>query len=301
MRFLSVSFTFIFIFASLLSGGCANHIKNIETTTIGEDKKILNTKYELKLSPDTIKGSSFQVEIQKVEFCEIKKYKLNTIKSHETPYSGKKELYEIPAGIGLLPVSIGAHLLFICSFGMFPYDYPQLINNYAFTGLNPALNWEDEKRSIEKVVRIDRDLTSHVNETLKDPLAQNNIVVQAGNMQKTFFTDEFGVFELKFLSLKENDSFLPGSRKLSITLEGNKKICLKQLLLPRNYLSKINQARLEIDEYSKNPSGKKLFDTVISLERQGFDELAYMLEESEIAKFSGNKQFQLDFQAANSQ
>ena len=47
-----------------------------------------------------------------------------------------------------------------------------------------------------------------------------------------------------------------------------------------------------------NPTGKNLFDTVIYLEKNGFELLAYTLEESELARKAGDKKFQSDFKSA---
>jgi hypothetical protein len=50
-----------------------------------------------------------------------------------------------------------------------------------------------------------------------------------------------------------------------------------------------------------NSSGKKLFDTVIYLEKNGFENLAYALEESELTRKANDKKFQTDFKSAAAQ
>ena len=50
-----------------------------------------------------------------------------------------------------------------------------------------------------------------------------------------------------------------------------------------------------------NPSGKNLYDTVIYLEKNGFELLAYTLEESELNRKAKDKKFQQDFKSASSQ
>ena len=287
--------------ALFFNGGCANHLRNIDIVSQENDRKVLNTKYELKLSPETIKDSSYHVEIQKLESAEVKKYEVRTVKTIATPYQWWREFYEVPAGIGLLPVSLGSHLLFLCSFGILPYDVPKSINELSFTGMNPALNWENEARNEDTLISLDRKMLSHTTENVKIPLAKKNITVKSGNQSRVYATDDFGGFDLNFLALQEKETFFPAARKVSFVLESDGNNELKRLILTRDYLSKLLWARTKINAYKMNPTGKNLFDTVIYLEKNGFELLAYTLEESELARCSKDKKFQTDFQAAAAQ
>jgi len=287
--------------ALFFNGGCANHLRNMDIVSQENDRKVLNTKYELKLSPETIKDSSYHVEIQKLESAEVKKYEVRTVKTIATPYQWWREFYEVPAGIGLLPVSLGSHLLFLCSFGILPYDVPKTINELSFAGMNPALNWENEARNEETLVSLDRKMLSHTTENVKTPLAKKNIIVRSGNQSKIYSTDDFGGFDLNFLALLEKETFFPAARKVSFVLESDENNELKRLILTRDYLSKLLWAKTKINAYKMNPTGKNLFDTVIYLEKNGFELLAYTLEESELARHSKDKKFQSDFKSAAAQ
>lgn len=282
----------------LLSGGCANHLRNLDSVTQEDDKKVLSVKYELKLTPETIRETSYHVEIQKLESQEIKKYEVRTKKAIVTPYQGWREIYEIPAGIGLLPVSICSHLLFLCSFGMLPYDIPRSINDLSFTGMNPALNWEDESRSEENLISLDRRMLSNTTENLKIPLAQQNIIVRSGELTRKYTTDDFGSFDLNFLALDSAQTFFPAARKVAFFTSGNKSVELKHIILTRDFLARLVWARAKINAYRMNPSGQELFNTVIYLEKNGFEKLAYELEESELLRMAKNRKFQNDFKAA---
>ena len=287
--------------ALFFNGGCANHLRNIDIVSQENDRKVLNTKYELKLSPETIKDSSYHVEIQKLESAEVKKYEVRTVKTIATPYQWWREFYEVPAGIGLLPVSLGSHLLFLCSFGILPYDVPKTINELSFAGMNPALNWENEARNEETLVSLDRKMLSHTTENVKTPLAKQNIIVRSGNQSKVYSTDDFGGFDLNFLALLEKETFFPAARKVSFVLESDENNELKRLILTRDYLSKLLWAKTKINAYKMNPTGKNLFDTVIYLEKNGFELLAYTLEESELNRKANDKKFQADFKSAAAQ
>ncbi len=285
----------------VFTSSCANVLHETDSVSQEDERKVLRDRYDLQVVPETIRDSFCHVNIQKLESVETKKYQVRTVKSIATPYQGWREAYEVPAGICLLPVSICSHLLFICSFGILPYDIPKSITNLSFTGMNPALNWEDEDRSEEHLISLDRKLLSNVTENLKTPVARKGIIVRSGKYSKEFITDDFGGFDLYFLSLEPSKVFFtttPTERKISFYMEGAPSKELHNIILTRDYLSKLRWARAKINAYRANPSGKELFDTVIYLERNGFEELAYKLEESEMTRMADNKQFQDDFKAA---
>ena len=288
----------VFGILPLILVGCANHLRDTESVSQEDDKKILNVKYDLKLTPETIRDASYHVEIEKQESVEVKKFQVNTVKSIVTPYQGWREFYEVPAGIGLLPVSICSHLLFICTFGILPYDVPKNITNLSFTGMNPALNWENEERSEENLVSAERKMLSDITENIRTPLAQQEIVVRSEKDSRKYTTDDFGGFDLNFLALNEKDTFYPNARKISFVLEDPSEKELKHIILTRDFLARLLKAKARINAYRTNPSGKDLFDTGIYLEKNGFEQLGYSLEESELARTVNDSKFQEDFKAA---
>lgn len=301
MRRMNLPLLAVFGILPLVLAGCANHLRDTESVSQEDDKKTLSVKYDLKLTPETIRDASYHVEIEKQESVEVKKFQVNTVKSIVTPYQGWREFYEVPAGIGLLPVSIGSHLLFICTFGILPYDVPKNITNLSFTGMNPALNWENEDRSEENLVSAERKMLSDVTENIRTPLAQQDISVRSEKDNRMFTTDEFGGFDLNFLALNEKDTFYPNARKITFVLEGSPEKELKHVILTRDFLSRLSKAKDRINAYRANPSGKDLFDTVIYLEQNGFEQLGYSLEESELARTANDSRFQEEFKAAAKQ
>lgn len=301
MRRMNLPLLAVFGILPLVLAGCANHLRDTESVSQEDDKKTLSVKYDLKLTPETIRDASYHVEIEKQESVEVKKFQVNTVKSIVTPYQGWREFYEVPAGIGLLPVSIGSHLLFICTFGILPYDVPKNITNLSFTGMNPALNWENEDRSEENLVSAERKMLSDVTENIRTPLAQQDISVRSEKDNRKFTTDEFGGFDLNFLALNEKDTFYPNARKITFVLESSPEKELKHVILTRDFLSRLSKAKDRINAYRANPSGKDLFDTVIYLEQNGFEQLGYSLEESELARTANDSRFQEEFKAAAKQ
>ncbi|MBO4490845.1 MAG: hypothetical protein J5944_05735 [Lentisphaeria bacterium] len=290
--------TAVFGILSLFLAGCANHLNDIDTVSQENEKNVLNVKYDLRLTPETIRDASYHVEIEKLESVDVKSYQVRTVKSIVTPYEGWRELYEVPAGIGLFPVSVCSHVLFIFSFGILPYDIPKSVTNLSFTGMNPALNWENEERSEENLVLIERKMQSDVTENVKTPVAHQEITVRSDKQSRKYTTDDFGGFDLNFLALDPADTFFPNGRKISFVVEGKPEKELRHIILTRDFLSRLQWAQAKINAYRAKPSGKDLFDTVIFLEKNGFDQLAYSLEESELARMANDRAFQDAFKAA---
>ncbi|MBO4304104.1 MAG: hypothetical protein J6A21_05920 [Lentisphaeria bacterium] len=282
----------------LVAGGCGNHIRFLDNVSQEDNRKVLSVKYELKLTPEVIREASYHVEIQKMESVEVKKFQVRTIKSIVTPYQGWREIYEVPAGILLLPVSIGSHLLFICSIGILPYDIPKSITDLSFTGMNPLLNWESEERSEENLVSLDRKMLSDATENIKTPFAQKEIIVRSGTQSRKYITDDFGGFDLHFLALSAAETFFPSARKVSFSTAAPPEKELKHIILTRDYLARLLWTRAKINAYRMNPSGSELFSTVIYLEKNGFEQLGYSLEETELERMSDNKKFLEDFKSA---
>jgi hypothetical protein len=291
---------FIIGITAFINSGCSNHLRNIDIVTQDNERKIISLKYDLKFTPETIKDSTYHVEINKFESAEVKNFNTRTVRSISTPYKFWRELYEVPCGVLLLPVSIGSHLLCICTLGIFPYDIPYSVTCTTFTGLNPFLNWESDSRNKEELVSLERKLISQKIEHSKTPIAKQNIIVKSGTRTKVYRTDDFGTFELNFLSTDDKISFFPKSRKITFILANNEKTVLKNMILTRDYLSKLIWSRSKINAYKYKPTGKKLFETVVYLENNGFKALAYQLEENELLRYKNNKFFHKEFNSAAS-
>ena len=99
--------------------------------------------------------------------------------------------------------------------------------------------------------------------------------------------------------MNEKDTFYPNARKISFVHEDSSEKELKHIILTRDFLARLLKAQNKINAYRAKPSGKDLFDTVIYLEKNGFEQLAYSLEESELARTANDSKFQEDFKSAS--
>lgn len=285
--------------ALLLTAGCVNHVKNISSVVQETERKVLSSKYNIKITPEPVTDASFSVTVEKLQRTNVVKIERCITKEIYTPYSGWRELYEIPSGLCLLPVSLCTHICFIVTFGMLPYDVPKSINNAAFAGMNPFLNWESDTRVEERLLEADKKTLSEEIVNDRIPVSQTPLIIKAGDFAKRITTDEFGSCSVYFLAVDQQNTFFPLTRKLSFILTDNGKKSRKDIILTREFLGKLLKARARINAYKvAKPSGKLLYNTVIELEKMKFDRLAYSLEEAELQRYKNNKQFQQDFKDA---
>ena len=70
-------------------------------------------------------------------------------------------------------------------------------------------------------------------------------------------------------------------------------------IVPRPLIKRVISAAEVVKAYHEQPSGKKLAETIKFLEKEGFVEAAYQLENVETKKFADNKTFIDEFKKNN--
>lgn len=296
MKRIFTGITFSLTLALLCS--CANHIKNTETFSQETERKSLGLRYHMTVFPEKLNDTSCQFLLEKQERAEVKTYEHHIVRNVVTPYSGWRELYEVPSGLFLLPVSLGAHLLFVVTIGVFPYDIPQAVNDLAFTGMNPCLNWESDTRREMVLAVADKKMLSETLVNERVPLSQQTVNIKAGDLSRNIKTDIFGYFTLHFLNIDKKNTFFPQARKITFTLPSDPVKSRNDIILSRDFYYRLVRARARIDAYFASPSGRSLSETVLTLEKMNFDRLAYELEERELNKRKTDHRFTKSFRDA---
>ncbi len=278
----------------LLSAGCQNHIRNIETQTPENLREVSNSEYLVTMDKETPDGPSFQVSVEKSEMVKISVYQVRNVAEVSTPYQGWREMYEIPSGIGLFPVSLMSHILVVFSFGMFPYSNAETVTKLAFDGMNPFMNFESEERSVTTPVSIDRKLVDTYTEQRKIPVAHAAVTLKSGDRAWPLRTNALGQVTVALLSPELSEVKLLDSRRLQLYLtEGS--VLLKDIPLSRRYISRLNEGRMALLKYYDAPSGEALAECVKKLEELNFEKVSLQLEEEQLRK---NRDFKIEFDAA---
>jgi|GEM_PF-2300417 hypothetical protein len=278
--------------------GCANFIRGYEDTEDRMERKTIGTKYDVQYVPDPPVSSAFPVTALRVEKQQVKKYQVFVHGELVTPYEGWRKAYEIPCGLILAPVSLCSQLLSVFSFGIYPFSVSSGIQNLAFTGLNPCLNWESESRTERRVLSSEDKLIDEFQEDKGTPLPNIAVSVVSGEMSKNYITDKFGIFHLTLVGLNAKDSVFNMAREFDFRV-GDDKRMTRRLLITREFAGKLLRAQSVIIQYEMAPTGKKLVDAVKKLEELKFNDLAYALEKRELAGYKNNSAFMKDFNDAS--
>lgn len=284
-------------FAVLLPvvSGCANFIRNYEATEDKVTRTLVGSKHDVVFKPSIPVDSEFSAVAVTVNKEKVKKIQVFIRGEVETPYSWWREFYEFPCGLVLVPVSLCSHIISVFTFGVYPFSFSSTITDLAYCGLNPALNWESESRSVKRVTETKEKLFDEQEEDKVIPIANAVIFMQTGDIKRKLSTDKFGEAKVVLVGLNRGDSVFVGDREFKFSIEG-KKMSPRQLLISRAFANKLLRARASIQRYhSGRPSGKKLVQAVKSLEELKFNRLAFQLEKQELAKHKNNNVFMEEF------
>ena len=278
----------------LLVTGCVNHVSDYTDVTKNVERSEVSRKYYVTLNPAEPTDTSFEVTIEKTVNYEKKSYEITVGKRSYVPYSGWRQLYEMPAGLGLLPCSILSHVGWLCCLGLWDYDFTWDITCKSFSGMNPFINWETEAGTVEEVISAEKKLVKTEPEVKKSLLSKRPVTLKAGTLSKTYVTDEFGTFNVYLLSLKPEEIFFPLDRQISFFPE-EEKTSAKEVVLERKFVTNLLSARDRINDYMLAQTGESLVETLSYLEELGFAKIAYELEKRELKKHENDEHFIRDF------
>ena len=286
---------FIAVLMPVVSG-CANFIRNYEATEDRVTRTLVGSKNDVVFKPSTPVDSEFTAVAVTVNKEKVKKIQVFIRGEVETPYSWWREFYEVPCGLVLVPVSLCSHILSVFTFGVYPFSFSNQITDLAYSGLNPALNWESESRSVKKVTEAKEKMFDEQEEDKVIPIANAVIILQTGNLKRSLQSDKFGEAKVVLVGLNKEDSVFIGDREFIFSIEGKKKMAPRQLLINRTFANKLLRARAAIQRYRfGRPTGKKLVQTVKTLEEMKFNRLAFQLEKQELTKHKNNRAFMAEF------
>ena len=286
--------TALVLFCVLLLAGCANTIRTYDDTEDRIERATIGTKYAVLLNPEMPDSFEFTATAATVHKQTVKKYQTFTHGEVVTPYQGWREFYEVPCGLVLVPVSLCSHLISVFTFGVYPFSFSNDVTCVAYSGLNPCLNWESESRTEKRPLTSDDKLIDVTEEDKVTPIPEAVIKVATSDLTREFKTDEFGTVKLTLVGLDRGESIFRGDREFHFTVSGDTDTT-HRLLISREFANKLLRARAAIMRYEAAPTGRKLAETVKTLEELKFTGLAFQLEKRELARNQENTAFMDEF------
>jgi len=210
----------LIILSVFLLLGCSNTIKYIpkfEDVSREESNIKKEVIADTNQEPNNQEATSFGFE-----FNEINNYTLITDRytinvRQFTPYSGVRELYEVPAGMGGLVLSIPLNLFDILLFGAIPNDFLEKLFYNSSAGINPFINMESENRS--EYENVSKSLTNTDKKEMKKvtPLTGKKIYICVNELPAgEILTDEFGKFKVDMFDILSKTQLSEEPRKIII-------------------------------------------------------------------------------------
>ncbi len=286
--------TALVLFCALLLAGCANTIRTYDDTEDRIERATIGTKYAVLLNPEMPNSFEFTATAATVHKQTVKKYQTFTHGEVVTPYQGWREFYEVPCGLVLVPVSLCSHLISVFTFGVYPFSFSNDVTCVAYSGLNPCLNWESESRTEKRPLTSEDKLIDETEEDKVTPIPGAVLTVATSDISREFKTDEFGTVKLTLVGLDRGESIFRGDREFHFTVSGDAETT-HRLLISREFANKLLRARAAIMRYEAAPTGRKLSETVKTLEELKFTGLAFQLEKRELARHQNDTAFMDEF------
>jgi len=227
------------------------------------------------------------VQVQDSESFDITTYESKTDYDVSTPYQGVRELYEFPAGLLLLPVAIVVNVLDFVTLGLIPNSATDNLLDWSFTGMNPFLNFESEKRSERTLTKTDKKKIDEKEEFLKKPLAGHVMQVSSNGARIDVTLDEIGKAEFSLIRLSALTSNI---EKITLDVNVDSKDTQKDIDVSRQLRSQLEQASVITKKYAAvvekepmadvfNSMDMTVFATdLVSLSKLGFESESLRIE-----------------------
>lgn len=298
-----------FLFCSclvlLVSAGCANHIRNIvvKDTQIKRIPEKVDYFITLEDKDEVIQIPEIDIKIEKQLKSKVIHYEITRTKQMFTPYQGWRKLYEIPMGIGLLPCAIVVSLADFATLGLIPNSFTDDLLDYSFTGMNPFLNIENEKRMILEDCKAVKKKIDTRNETLRFPVADIKVqlyYIGSDELLLAVETSADGSAEIYFFHDDLVKSSFPSERELMIRVmdDKNQEVAKVKVLIDRLLAIKLKKAIKLIDKFHAKETPEGLAELIWKLEKLKFHKIALKLEKKSLVRHLNDKTFSSRFKAA---
>jgi hypothetical protein len=225
----------ILFFLSLCCvAGCANHL-DVETQPVHSvERKIVRTTIEISGNVSLPLATPY-LDITATEHRQGHVVEYDGIARYDvyTPYQGWRKIYEIPAGLVLLPVAIVATLVPTAATGS--------LLDRSIAGMNPFENMADKSRSERTLLDKKQEPFDERDEYSAIPLAGATLTVRGYHQVEPVVLDENGKARISLLDLY-HDEAANSTIELSIANDGISRT--EQWLVASDFDKKLRQAKI---------------------------------------------------------
>ena len=273
--------------------GCRNHIRELDVNVTDYERKVLRNRPSLHVIEADENNCIFRFKLTVNRESEVKEYQVLKTLSRYTPWTGWREYYEVPLGLLLFPFGVAGHAVNIVTLGMYPFDWCTAVDNLSLSALNPGLNIENPDRFEDEVLHSRKTLIDTRIENTTHPVRNTQLNIRMGRSVRTITTDNdgFAVFEL-LSSYGDSIALKTQEREFQILVPGVSAPVYSQIIT-RDTRERLSRAADAIKKYRRQPDGRKLYRTIMLLEKLKFSKLSHALEKQELSK--NGKNFQRAF------
>ena len=280
---------------------CANHIRYVDADSEKRDTQAKSTSYVIESDSPTVEKDVVALDVLKVEVSDESSARSTTKYEESTPYSGAREIWEVPVGIVSMPLALLLNLADIITFGMIPNETVDEFTAWTFAAANPFLNPEDpervEKHAVDTIVK-EGETKEHREQT---PLANVNVAVHFDDNDGPIMkTDSKGALGFSVLDVI-TESLQTRPRKLIVSTPdptGGSSTIQREMYIDRDLAARIYEARGSVLAYKNGPHDPAtLGEAVAVLDQLKFKDYSLTMEDKIVQEFGGDEQFMVGFRS----
>jgi len=294
----SISLASAMLCATLLIGGCANHLSQRSEHEERVERKLLEHSLEVDVGePKTLELPQRRVRIHELKTFDVTEFEVTRHYDRYTPYQPWREIYEIPLGAVTVVAGIGANIVNVITFGSLPDSVTKDWISYGVAGLNPFMNVPSHGRAQQNLAGIDEVQRDHRIEHTSLPWSESPVEVKAGNQAHELTTDRNGVLRINLLDSPFAEQDLSRVTQLSLRVADDQATVHTDASLPlsKSLRGKLIEAHGLIYDDLEDDEVCQWVHRIKRLSELGLEEQARDLEQTLIEMTRNDPQLQHEF------
>ncbi len=300
MSMKKILYIYLVAVSGLLFPGCANTVRKDKSTETVITRTPRHAISFIRYSDYAKDPSIINIIVNKEVNVKVVHAEDEIYNELETPYSGWRELYEVPAGIGVFPAALVVNILDFASLGVIPNWMTDDMLDYSFAAMNPCMNAESDSRVVKHELRHENKIVDQYVDSRKLTAVGAEVRIMDGKKElQRLTTDEYGEVKLSLFTpiyLDQIESL--AELNIIIKVDDLGKPDIANIVLPRRLRYRLVKAREAIKLYRKQPTPQTLARTVMLLEDLKFSRQSLIFERTELAMHRKNDKFLSEFREA---
>jgi hypothetical protein len=279
---------------------CANHVRYLDVQEDRVDTVLVDTEYEIEGGDSRLTSSRVRLAFFKIDHFEDRTEQTTLKFEEHTPYQAAREVWEVPAGLVSVPLSIGFNALRAVSLFYIPGEMVEDYTDWTYAALNPFVNVESSNRVVRERIAVTDVEKFSEQRRVRTPLAGARVAARYDQgAPAELVTDEEGIVSFHLLDAV-SPSMGPRPRKLRVALEmGGRAGAAHEYFIRRGLARRLGLARrpmLIVNGIPDDPEA--LGSALYSLDRLGFSEYSVRLEDEIVTRNQRDDAFLQAFREA---